>query len=195
MYEKTNSMERLRSMGLNRHNTLISKNPNEILLAAGDMQRFTIRTDSREIRSELPFYMQKLPLTETGDKKLQDFLEAGLNENFAFIIADGIRHDEIQLYNGVAMLTINGDFSLEMSTAKVPLRKMYNHPTFFLSGHLTDRLHHLYCKGLHQYPKGDLLKDMMDLYQLGIFNKYVEFTKYPVKLGELNDQYVYWEVR
>ena len=172
MREKVESIKRLKAMGLNMHKTVISEDAEEIEAIAKNWQRFSIRTDGLHRLRDMPFFMQKEYLDKTGDADLKKFLKQGMQDDLCFIIADGIKHDDIQLYNGVARISPNADFSLEMCTAKVPLRKMYGYPTF-----------------------KTLMRDLLDLYGLQIWGKYIEFTKYPVPIGEGASPYVFWEVR
>lgn len=195
MREKVESIKRLKAMGLNMHKTVISEDVEEIEAIAKSWQRFSIRTDGLHRLRDMPFFMQKEYLDKTGDADLKKFLKQGMQDDLCFIIADGIKHDDIQLYNGVARISPNADFSLEMCTAKVPLRKMYGYPTFNLTGNLADGLRSCSMLGDVQISPKSLMRDLLDLYGLQIWGKYIEFTKYPVPVGEGASPYVFWEVR
>jgi hypothetical protein len=195
MYEKIESINRLSAMGLNRHNMVISKDPTEILLAALRMDQFTVRTDGKEQVTDLPFYVQEEPLHKEGFSRLTRFLSNGAKRDYAFIIADGIRYDPIQLYNGVVNIKRDGRFMLEISTKKVPLRHMYDGSTFGMIGKLGDRIRDMECIGPYQYPKKELIEDIFNIYQFGIFGKDIEFTRYPIPLGEKKECFVFWQIR
>lgn len=182
-------------MGLNRHNTVISKDPTEIFLAALRMEQFTVRTDGKEQVTNLPFYVQDEPLHEEGFSRTTRFLSNGVKKNYAFIIADGIRYDPVQLYNGVVNIRRDGRFMLEISAKKVPLRYMYDGSTFSMTGKLGDRMRDMECIGPYQCPKKELVDDIFSLYQYGIFGKDIEFTKYPTAVGEKSECYVFWQIR
>lgn len=51
---------------------------------------------------------------------------------------------------------------LEISTKKVPLRHMYDGSTFGMIGKLGDRIRDMECIGPYQYPKKELIEDIVN---------------------------------
>lgn len=202
--KKVNSILKLRELGLNLHNTVITKDINEALETARKMGRFTIRTDISNRKAgkwkngtELPFIIQKEELKEAEDintlkSKLRDLLQQG----YTLIIADGIKYDDIQCYNAVGYIDENGYYLVEISTEKVPLRCMYNKEGIFaVEGNIAEGIMGATFYGKVNYDRHNIINDIGDLYTKGIYKKWMEFTRYPIKLGEREDYFVFWEIR
>lgn len=200
-YSKIASILKIKNQGLNIHNTVISEKVEEILKVAKDYGMFTIRTDrvtkwekGWEGKSEFPFIVQDTPTNNY--EQLENKLNQLVSEGFVFIISDGIKYDKIQDYNAVAILKVNGDFRIEASTEKVPLRYMYKRGNIFIAeGNITDKLRDIQFYGTVNFDKKAILQDIQYLYTKEIFNKWIEFTRYPIRVGINNEKFVFWQIR
>jgi len=198
-YKKVMSILKLQQLGLNMHNTVITKDLDYAMATILDWKGiFSLRTDSTFRTEDLPFIFSTEEILSKNDERYKAFLqevEGFLEKGYCLIIADGIKHDPIQSYNAVLNIKPNGDFKIEISTEKIPLRKMYNGNTYYLKGNITEKIRYLETSGKQCYDKNLILRDVSELYKHKIFNKDIEFTKYPINLGMKNDEFVFWQIR
>lgn len=200
---KINSIRSIQQLKLNTHNTVITKSLAEALNTIKEFSQFTVRTDADRYEgltwgngSDLPFYMQPEPLDDVRYLWFKNEFTKLLDAGFYLIIANGIKYDNIQCYNAVVRLQSNGDFKADMSVRKVPLRKMYQYGDMFGAiGNIADELSEVFWMKQTPYDRHDIVRDMGLLYTYEIYNKDIELTRYPMKVGTLNDYFVFWQIR
>lgn len=200
-YRKVDGLKNLMRMGLNVHDNVITNNIVEAMDAVRKFGRFTVRTDININTTEgwgngtqLPFIMQKRETENTDliQEQLRDLIYRG----YMLIITDGIKHDEIQDYNAVATIYKNGDYKVEVSTKKVPLRKMYSYDGIFIAeGNTCDNVWNTRFYGNVDYDRKSIIKDMQELYTKEIYGRAIEFTKYPIDVGIRKERLVFWQIR
>ncbi len=171
-------------LGLNLHNTVITQDIHEAMDTVRNFGMFTIRTDCNSSTAgvwkngtQFPFIVQSKEIENYKDIecKIQSLIDSG----YALIIADVIKYYNIQIYNAVAYLEENGKFIVEVSTKKVPLRKMYHYDGIFIAeGNICEGVREVDFYGVVDYDKIELLRDMGELYTKGIYKKWIEFTKH-----------------
>lgn len=193
MYSKIASLKNLVNMGLNVHEYCIPESQSEFLDCLCKFQFCTIRTDHAEQSQNLPFYV--FDLNKDGIKKGYDIWAESCVCNYKLIVANGIKYDNIQIYNMATKLNANGDFIFEASDLKVPLRHMYRYPLLSCSGNISDKIHNwdIYNQ-LYGLNKSNIKKDLEELYCHNIFNKWLEVTKYPITVGTQNRDIIFWQI-
>lgn len=199
--KKIRSIEEIHELGLNTHNMTITRDFFEAMDAVVRYKRFTIRTDKHSYNighwdtgGDLPFFMQKEDVQDIS--KYEALLSKLIEQEYYLIITDGIRYDDIQEYNAVVKIQKDGQFETEMSIAKVPLRKMYNYDGLFgATGNIADTIRDIEWFGVQLYDKKQTLLDVQHIYEMGIYNRVMELTKYPIKLGVKHDNFIYWQLR
>lgn len=156
----------------------------------------TLRTDHKFISEDLPFYV--FDNRKDGEEKLNAIWEEAQSKDYKLIIADGIKYDAVQKYNMVAKIQKNGDFIFEASSLKIPLRHMYRHPSSLLSciGNLSENIN-LWHAFNNKYGLNRLMinRDLLTLYNFGLFDQWLEVTKYPISVGVNKENLVFWQIK
>jgi hypothetical protein len=193
MYNKIASMNRLVNQGLNVHRFYIPETYAEFCNITEKLNKCTIRTDHAIKTEDLPFYIYDVDFE--GKMKGLGIWKDSEECDYKLIISDGIKYDPIQEYNMVVKFDKNGDFIFEASELKIPLRHMYRHPLLSCSGNLTDGVSEWnIINQKYGINKVHIKDDLLELYNYGIFNKWLEVTKYPQPVGMQNKNIVFWQV-
>lgn len=197
MFDKIESLNSIVKLNLNLHQFYIPETYEEYIKLTNEFELCTIRTDHKYISEDLPFYIfdkQK----EQDDEYLDLIWNEAQGQQYKLIISNGIHYDKFQKYNMVVKLQKNGDFLFEASDLKIPLRHMYRHPASLLSctGNLSEGIHlwHMFNKR-YGINKLFIKKDLLTLYNYGLFDTWLEITKYPIKVGTKNEDIVFWQLR
>jgi hypothetical protein len=200
MYKKIESLQRIKQLGLNLHNFFIPESFKEFLNLAFKLRHFTIRTDAEYISQDLPFFIVNIEEIDMVHSHLLDIWNKIKDKDCKAILSDGIKHDKVQVYNMCINLQKNGDFILEASHLKIPLRKMYAFPNDLLScvGNICESpIHWLYENKTYMINRYNLWKDIVNLYANYneiLFNNWAEITKYPKNVGIQNKDIVFWQL-
>ena len=73
---------------------------------------------------------------------------------------------------------------------------MYKRGNIFIAeGNITDKLRDIQFYGTVNFDKKAILQDIQYLYTKEIFNKWIEFTRYPIRVGINNEKFVFWQIR
>lgn len=180
--------------GLNIHEFVVPDSYEEFLKVLENYNfTCTIRSDNQRKNLILPFYI----ITEENNSLFRTIWEISLLNNDKLIVTNGLKYDKLQSYNIVVKFDLNGDFIFEASSKKVPLRTMYKYPEYLLSayGNIDDRLGD--WKVIHEVYGLDrrmLYNDLYKLYELRLFNRYLECTFYPIEVGIYKKDYVIWQI-
>ena len=196
MFDKIKSLNNIVNLNLNLHKFYIPDTYEEYRNLVYKFELCTIRTDHKFISEDLPFYI--FNKQKDNDEYLDLIWDKALGKQYKLIISDGIKYDNIQKYNMVAKIQKNGDFLFEASDLKIPLRHMYRHPASLLSctGNLSDGIHlwHMFNKR-YGIDKLIIRRDLLTLYNCGLFDKWLEVTKYPIPVGVKRENIVFWQIK
>jgi len=196
LFEKTRSLNSIVSFNLNVHQFYIPKLYTEYRSLVNKLGLCTLRTDHASLLEDLPFYI--VDAHKDSSEKLDAIWANAQDRGYRFIISDGIKYDAIQEYNMVVKFQEDGHFLFEASGLKVPLRHMYRYPTSLLSctGTLSEGIHLWYMFNV-QYGLNRLVikNDLLTLYNYGLFDKWLEVTKYPIPVGIRNENIVFWQIK
>ena len=196
MFDKIKSLNNIVNLNLNLHKFYIPDTYEEYRNLVYKFELCTIRTDHKFISEDLPFYI--FNKQKDNDEYLDLIWDKALGKQYKLIISDGIKYDNIQKYNMVAKIQKNGDFLFEASDLKIPLRHMYRHPASLLSctGNLSDGIHlwHMFNKR-YGIDKLIIRRDLLTLYNCGLFDKWLEVTKYPIPVGIKSENIVFWQIK
>ena len=194
MFEKIQSLNNIVSLGLNVHQFYIPRTYEEYIAIVSRLGKCTIRTDHEVIENDLPFYV----ITSEEREDLDLIWDEAQSNQYQLIISNGIKYDPIQKYNMVVKLQSNGDFTFEVSDLKIPLRHMYRYPWSLLScvGNLTENVNlwHMFNKR-YGIDKLIIQRDLLALYNYGLFDKWLEVTKYLVPVGMKNENIIFWQIK
>jgi len=193
MYDKINNLKSILKQGLNVHEFHIPNTYKEYKKLINEFKICTIRTDHKKISQDLPFYIFN---TEKDNKeKLNTIWIETIGREYKLIISNGIQYDNIQEYNMVVKLHKNGDFLFEASELKIPLRHMYRYPLLSCSGNLKDEVSQWEVyNARYGINKIYIKNDLLTLYNYGIFDRWLEITKYPVPVGVKKENIVFWQI-
>ena len=196
MFDKIKRLNNIVNLGLNLHQFYIPETYEEYKNLISKFELCTIRTDHKYISEDLPFYI--FNRQKDGEEYLDLIWDEAQGKQYRLIISDGIKYDNIQKYNMVVKLQSNGDFIFEASDLKIPLRHMYRYPSSLLSctGNLSESIHlwHMFNK---RYGINKLIvrRDLLILYNCGLFDKWLEVTKYPIPVGNRKENIVFWQIQ
>jgi len=196
MFDKIESLNNIVKLNLNVHQFFIPKTYEEYRDLVNKFGLCTIRTDHKYISEDLPFYI--FNKQKDGEEELNLIWDESQGKQYKLIISNGIKYDNIQKYNMVMKIQKNGDFIFEASDLKIPLRHMYRNPSSLLSctGNLSEGIHlwHMF-KGRYGIDKLIIRRDLLTLYNSGLFDKWLEVTKYPIPVGMKNEHIVFWQIK
>jgi len=196
MFDKIESLNTIVGLNLNLHKFYIPDTYEEYRNLTDKFDLCTIRTDHKFISEDLPFYI--FNKQKDNDEYLDLIWDEAQAKQYKLIISDGIKYDNIQKYNMVAKIQKNGDFIFEVSDLKIPLRHMYRHPSSLLSctGNLSEAIHlwHMFNKR-YGIDKLIIRRDLLTLYNCGLFDKWLEVTKYPIPVGVKRENIVFWQIK
>lgn len=203
-YAKLSSLQGLMNRGLNVHNFLPCRSVEEIMSACRVFNGVcTIRTDKFGVGqgNELKFYV----LNKRNLLHEQMIASEIVGNGLIAIVADGLKHDHEIRYNVVYRIYKSGEFVIEYSRHKVPLRLMYKYPEKLniIGGKLDDGIRywekHL---AIHEVDRVDLreIRELLEeqykvCLEKNMFGHYVEMTTYNSEVGIKREDKVYWEVR
>jgi hypothetical protein len=192
-YKKINSLMNLVKRGLNTHVFYIPETYWGYLNLVYTLSCCTVRTDHAVVSEDLPFYIINLAVDST--EYIQNIWDQAVLNEYKLIVSDGIKFDEVKKYNMVIKIEKNGDFIFEASAKKVPLRRMYRYPLLSCSGNIADEVSEwAVYNSIPGINRIDLKKDIEELYTLQIFGKWLELTKYPLPVGILQKDIVFWQI-
>ena len=193
MYNKIKSLNTIVDMGLNVHKFYIPDTYKEYKDLVEQLGFCTLRTDHKNKTEDLPFYIFDSK-KDNGDKSSTIWNES-LKEEYKLIISNGVKYDSIQEYNMAIKLHKDGEFIFEASELKIPLRHMYRHPLLSCSGNIADEVSQwkIY-RARYGLDKITIKNDMITLYNYQIFDKWLEITKYPIPVGILNSNIIFWQI-
>ena len=196
MFDKIESLNKIINLGLNLHKFYIPATYEEYRNLTDKFELCTIRTDHKYISEDLPFYI--FNKQKDNDEYLDLIWDEAQAKQYKLIISDGIKYDNIQKYNMVTKIQKNGDFIFEASDLKIPLRHMYRHPSSLLSctGNLSEGIHlwHMFNKR-YGIDKLIIKRDLLTLYNCGLFDQWLEVTKYPIPVGVKDEHIVFWQIK
>lgn len=193
IFNKIQSLNNLVDMRLNVHKFYIPESYEEYKDIINRLEFCTLRTDHKDKTEDLPFYIYDKKKDPIG--KLETIWNVAEKESYKLIISDGIKYDAIQEYNMVVNIQQNGKFELEASELKIPLRHMYKHPLLSCAGAIGDDANHWITHKFRYGINRNIIKDDLEvLYNYGIFNHWLEVTKYPIPVGTQNQNIIFWQI-
>lgn len=202
-FKKIDSIKRLDEIGLNIHNTVITNNIELAIQTVISYSIFSVRTDTYDYSNiawgdgqDLPFYFQDEAVSNFQVLKYKELFQRLIEAGFYLIISDGQKYDTVQSYNAVLDIKRNGDFRIEASTKKVPLRMMYKlDGLFYVQGNIADKIRDMQWFKVQEYSKHDIVQDIQEIYTYGVYNRELEFTRYPVNVGKNQKRFAFWQIR
>lgn len=194
MYKKIESLYALMNAHLNIHEFKVPKDYIEFKDVVHSFNNYcTVRCDHATLTKDLPFYV----VDREDEALLKEIWDIAQSKEYKVIVANGLKHDKSQKYNLVVKFTREGDFIMEVSKKKVPLRHMYRYPSELLSasGNIDESVGEwkVYNQ-LYGLDRRVLLDELRELYSIGIVNKWIECTFYPYPVGIYNKHYVFWQI-
>jgi hypothetical protein len=199
---KLQALRYLEGRGLNVHTYEVVTRARDLMRKCVEYGSSSVRFDRHSGKLDLPF-----ALMDAGTFDYPLAVEtAHLAERLGcyLIVSNGRNYDVDMEFNICAIVQKDGSFECELSSLKIPLRKMYAHPLVLVQGNMLDPLNT--WKTFNVIPKGTEREDrtivdntrvrqiMKELYGKGIFNKYIECTTYYVPVGKRNEYMVYWHI-
>lgn len=179
---KYNALMKLKNKKLNIHTTELAYCKADILnLIQKHGDAFSVREDSNIILTDLPFYtdINDIPDSPTvGD---------------SWIFSNGRKYDANQLLNFVATVHSDGNFEIESSELKIPLRHMYRYPESlsYVTGNICDKPQDWKIRGNVNIKYVE--KCIYFMFTRYIFER-VECTLYPYGVGIFNEPIVFWQI-
>lgn len=115
----------------------------------------------------------------------------------SMLCSNGLRYDDVMLFNFVGRLLKNNQFEIEFSTRKVPLRKMYQYSTRIVRGNLADRYKdfEFYGDDSHLISRKDLELVLAFMQRIGYTNQLIEGSCYEVPVGVYRERIVCWQIQ
>lgn len=191
-YHKLDSMYKLLNGGLNVHTFIVAKNKAEIIDAVHKFENVcTIRTDSEYSMYKLPFYVINGQTDELDD--IGNEIES---KGLIAIVANGLKYDKSMVYNIVYSIRENGDFWCEYSKEKCTLREMYKFPMTCYIGNINDSIRDwVTIRQTNNCIDKRLIREfLINMWNKGIFDKYVEATTYTELVGMTHENVVFWQI-
>ena len=192
MYNKLESLYSLIDNGLNVHSFIATKDMAEVVRAVHGFDNVcTIRTDSEEGGYKLPFYIIDGESDELGSI-CNDIEGKGL----LAIVANGRKYDKNMIYNATYSIDINGDFWIEYCMEKCTQREMYNYTMNCYMGNINDKIRDwiIIRDTDKRVDKREIRELLIRMWNNGIYDKYLEITKYDVTAGIRQEDIVFWQV-
>lgn len=190
--DKVRVLKYLQDRGLNVHSYQVVHDRYSLGRAIHEYGECSIRFNSFDDSLELPFaYMDE------NNWDIVDILHvANKAEELGchLIVSNGRKFDKDMRFNICAKIARNGDFTLEASGLKVPLRKMYDYPIMSIIGNIQHPMHWWNVYGKRYGNLTEIRDILYKLYTNGIFEEYVECTTYIENVGVLNDNIVFWHL-
>lgn len=195
MYKKLKSLTKLEEMGLNTFPIWIPRTSQELLRIVKMAGKVTIRFDSvDENANDLPFYILQ-ENWESLDFSCDQIFKEAYKSGCILLVSNGIHFDSAQKYNLVAKINKNKDFVVEACAEKVPLRKMYSYPLLSLAGNLNDKIHDWnVISGIYGIDRRQIKELLLELYDLGLTEHWIECTVYRHPVGKKNQPIVFWQI-
>ena len=193
MYRKIESLKEITKIGLNTHRYFIPNSYAEYRGLLRSLGVCTVRTDHSNKTKDLPFYV--VNIHETEMEQVEFIWSDSIKNEYKLIISDGIKYDNIKEYNIVVKFNRNGDFIFDASELKVPLRHMYRYPLLSASGNIADSVSQ--WDVIHNkigVNKLSIKKDLEIMYTYGVYNRWLEATKYPKEVGINKENIVLWQI-
>lgn len=191
---KLESLRLLENRGLNVHKYWVLDNHDKVDDIDTD-KSYTARFDNRTgLIQMLPFEILDVGQYSLGD--IHHLVEDAMQMGCHIILSDGRTYDPMMKYNIVYKIKPSGEFLMEWSDLKIPLRHMYKHPLNWVRGSLTTPLHWWdKWSGSGKLLDLHFVKQFIsDEYVKCLFNKFVECTTYNSRVGKLNKSIIYWQV-
>lgn len=191
MFKKIESLKKIKERGLNTHRFVLPNSKDEFIGVLNSLEHCTIRTDHKDKTEQLPFYVYNNDNIETIEKIWGEIEK----EEYKTIVSDGIKYDNIQEYNIVTKIQKNGDFIFEASALKIPLRNMYKYDMTLCIGNICEELTEWNrIKTVLGLDLTRIRRDLNEIYSFGIYDRWLEITKYPINVGEQEKKFVFWQV-
>lgn len=201
MYNKVESLKKIRKLGLNIHNTIIT---DDLSILEDMIKKYdyvcSIRTDKEYgITKDMPFYLIN---GQDDYKRVKSNLALDKKEDMMFILSNGHQYDDRLIYNMVVSFEKDGKFTCEYSVKNVPLRHMYRYPRdiIYIEGNINETVASWDIKN-KEHNKinirliGERVAQIyMETHDKGLWDRNLEISVYREKCGELNKDHVYWEV-
>lgn len=201
MFHKIEAINKIRKLKLNIHNTVITDDLDELDKTVKCYNYMcSIRTDREKgVTKELPFYL----ISCIDDYiKIKDKLKLNKQDSMIFIISNGHQYDDKLRYNLVVSFDKSGEFVLEYNATNVPLRHMYRYPDdmVYVEGNINETVASLRVANkehnkINVREVGEIIASIyLDIYNKGLWDRNLEVSVYSEDCGELNKEYVYWEI-
>ena len=199
MGKKTDCLTLLKEKHINVHEFREIFEYQDLLDFVHCHQLVTIRFDRYDHLEELPFYIIRVNEYEPLklQEKLQNICTEAKRMKCSLLCSNGLRYDDVMLFNFVGRLLKNNQFEIEFSTRKVPLRKMYQYPTRVVCGNLADRYkdYEFYGDDSHVISRKDLELVLAFMQQIGYTNQLIEGSCYEVPVGVYHKRIVCWQIQ
>lgn len=201
MFHKIEAINKIRKLKLNIHNTVITDDLDELDKTVKYYNYIcSIRTDREKgVTKELPFYL----ISSIDDYiRIKDKLKLNKQDSMIFIVSNGHQYDDKLRYNLVISFDKNGEFALEYNATNVPLRHMYRYPDemIYVEGSINEtvaswRVTNKEHNKISIREVGEIIASVyLDIYNKGLWDRNLEVSVYSKVCGELNKEYVYWEI-
>lgn len=199
MGKKTDCLTLLKEKHINVHEFREIFEYQDLLDFVLDHCLVTIRFDRYDHLEELPFYIIRVNEYKISEleEKLKDICKEAGQMKCSMLCSNGLRYDDVMLFNFVGRLLKNNQFEIEFSTRKVPLRKMYQYPTRVVCGNLADRYkdYEFYGDDSHVISRKDLELVLAFMQQIGYTNQLIEGSCYEVPVGVYHKRIVCWQIQ
>lgn len=199
MGKKTDCLIMLKEKHINVHAFQEVFSYDELVIYAQSHECFTIRFDRYDHLEELPFYVIRVSEYEPLklEERLKNICMEAKQAKCSMLCSNGLRYDDVMLFNFVGKLLDQNRFEIEFSTKKVPLRKMYQYSTRVVRGNLVDRYQdfEFYGDDSHVIFQKDLELVLAWMQQIGYFNRMIEGSCYQVPVGVYQERIVCWQIQ
>lgn len=196
MGKKTQNLRSLLKQGINVHDFQELTTKTELLHYLEQHQKISIRFDREKEIEDLPFYTLELGQNDFSEQ-VEEIVAQAKQLNCTLLVSNGHQYDEIQICNFVGKMAAGDRFFIELSTKKVPLRRMYDGKTTVVEGSFLDNVQkfHFVRKEENPIEKKSLEQIVLFLMQLNLEDCYIEGTLYPKPVGMLHQPIVAWQIR
>lgn len=188
---KAKNLVELQKKGINIHYFKEISSLSALFSFAKKNKLFSIRFDSAPLIHGLPFYK----ITEYNENILTDIFNKAVETNCTLLCSNGLQYDDLLICNFVGEIH-SGNFILELSSKKIPLREMYNYPTTIIKGNIYDNIKDMAFinKDKNKISNNDIEAIVTYLFSFNINNVTIEGTLYKESVGLLNKNIVCWQI-
>lgn len=189
---KYQSLCNLRDTGHNVFEFTVCDSFESLLSYSEQNNKFTIRFDSVESSTDLPFCI--IDTSEVTYSQLKAIAYLADRTGCSMVCANGLKFDPFQICNFVYSVKDN-EFILELNFDKIPLRQMYNDNLITVKGNILQSYTEFIITGKNKrYISQTFIENILSaMLRESQVNDCYECTLYPFNVGLLKQPIIFWQ--